>query len=186
MIGGMPAAAPDHAPRPRVASWLMAGAVVVAVGAVLALTAWFGAPVYAPVWVRRYSPWVGPVMRTGIVDLPYPTDSAPPPLAEWIRNDPQRCIQLVPYLSSTDHRTRLVVVDALVIQRESARPVAVDAGLLPLLDDEDAEIRREAADAMGDVGSIPALEAHRHDPDHRVSAAIAAALDRLHMKLKAP
>lgn len=51
MIRDMPAAAPDNAPRPPLASWLIAGVVVVAALALTGAVLWFILPTVRPALV---------------------------------------------------------------------------------------------------------------------------------------
>lgn len=186
MIGSMPASS-EHAPRSRPAPWLLAGAIVLSIGSMLVLVAWFAVPWLMPGWVFRNSPWIAPVVRASLCqEVKYPGTGALI-IVGWIKNDPRRRFVFGDYLKSPDLATRRQVVSGLTtlwLFQVAQRPM--DVPLLPLLDDPDPVIRKEVAECLKETRFIPALEAHQHDPDAKVANAIAQTLAELRASAATP
>lgn len=182
MLGGMPAA-PDAAPRPRLAPWLIGGALVPVVVAALAGAAWFMVPRMWPTFTIAYSPWISPVMRAELViALVSPGGLDGASLANWTSGDPSRVLALSAYLQSPHQLERILTLHALSYLRSVERPSEVDMALCKVLHDPDPHFRRLAVIDLTDAHSIPALEAIGRDPDPDVADAVAKALLLLRRK----
>ena len=174
----MTADAPEHAPRPRLVPWLVAGAAIVSGGVGLAAVAWFALPIFAPEWVCHYSPWVGPVVRAAWCSEARESDSGAQCIWAWARQSDVHAVQLEPFLGSPDHQTRRIAVAGLARVQWMLEPPSLEHALLRLLDDADPEIRKDALTGLTDADVLPALEARGTDPDPSVAALMAYKIDR--------
>jgi hypothetical protein len=123
----MPAAAPDTAPRPRLASWLLAGAVVAAAAALLAGAGWFLAPRWFPELVVRRSPWADPVVRAAvIIELRNVSigrsNTGALALLRWAHGGPARSAALTAYVFSADPTARRLALQIYLSPNGVADP----------------------------------------------------------------
>jgi hypothetical protein len=179
----MPFASPDNAPRPQLAPWLLAGVVVSAVVALLDGAVWYLAPLWLPAQTLQYSLWLDPAMRTAVaIEERSPGVNAGSAALQMWAQTPERCANLVPYLSGADPIRRRLAMEALAALSDLNQLPAVDAALRDLLHDPDRSIRLLAVEGLTDPASIPALEALRDGPDEGAIEAVERVLARLRVR----